>query len=297
MIKAFFKSLTGDKQLLRASWRLFCTAVGCISSIYAFSTLLKEVGITEKLEPWVKEHIWLIIIIGTVIALFIQREKLTRIHKVECSDLQIEICVRDIFLIEADSYVIPTNTFFRTKMDGEYISPRSVQGRFQKKYFKDNNSALDKLIDESLKEQEIIGVDSKDRFGNVKQYPIGTVAKIDHKGKHFYFVAISDINEYGKPIAQEMRNIDNALDGLLSAVKSFGHCDILCTPLIGTGRAAIKEATIERVFQRTVDKFIENEGKISKKLIICINPNDYTEDRAHISKLEKYLEYHCEFSE
>jgi len=180
-------------------------------------------------------------------------------------------------------------------MEGEYISSKSVQGRFQEKFFKSNPEELDLLISESIKEQEIEGINSRDRFGDVKRYPVGTVAKIDHNKKHYYFVAINDVNEFGKPIGQAKTNIDTALCGLMQAVKRFGHCDSICTPLIGTGRAAIKDATIEKVFQITVNSFVESQEKIAQKVIICINPKDYVEDRADISRLNKYLANKCEF--
>lgn len=295
MFKAIWKSLTGNKETVKAIWKLFYTSVGYISSIYAFATLLEELGITDKLVMLVKAHIWIVISIGICAAVVQQRERLTYSHKVLHSDMQVEICVRDIFWIKADSYVIPTNTFFRTKMDGEYISPRSVQGRFQQKYYKDGMGELDTLISKSLRDQGVDGTTEKDQFGEVQRYPIGTVAKVDKKRKHYYFVAINDVNEYGKPINQEDSNVDIALDGLLKYICKFGHCDDLCLPLIGTGKAAIKEATIEKVFQRTVNKFIDSDEKISRKLIVCINPKDYVEERAELSKMEKYLNYRCEF--
>ena len=295
MIKAVFKSLTGEKENVKAIWKLLYTMVGFVSSIYAFSVLLKEVEITDVVEAWVRAHIYIVILVSAIAAIVCRRERLRRSYKVSGSDLQIAFCVNDLFNITADSYVIPTNTFFRTKMEGEYISSKSVQGRFQEKFFKNNHEELDKLISESLKNQKIEGIDSCDRFGDVKKYPVGTVAKIDHKRKHYYFVAISDVNEFGKPIGQAKSNIDMALHGLMQAVKSFGHCDSICTPLIGTGRAAIKDATIEKVFQITVNCFVESQEKTSQKVIICINPKDYVEDRADISRLNKYLAYKCEF--
>lgn len=295
MINAFCKSLTGEKALVKALWKLFYTTVGIVSSIYAFSSFLREVGITDKLELFVKSKIWWIVILSTCISFFIHREKLSYSCRVESSDLQIEICVRDIFFIRADSYVIPTNTFFCTKMDNDYISSKSVQGRFQNKYFKNKNQDLNNAIVKSLKEQGFKGFDNENNSCDDRRYPVGTVAKVDLKGKHYYFVSISDVNEFGKPINQHITNIDKALDGLTEAIDCFGYCDDLCIPLMGTGKAAIKEASIEAVFRKTVDIFVNNPKKVSRKLIICINPKDYTDGRADISRLKKYLEYRCEF--
>ena len=82
---------------------------------------------------------------------------------------------------------------------------------------------LDKLIATRLEHQGVIGIASSDILGPVKQYPVGTVAKVDVRGKHFYFVAINDVNKYGKPINQTYHNVDIALKGLLNAILLFGH--------------------------------------------------------------------------
>ena len=90
--------------------------------------------------------------------------------KVKDDDLQVEVEVNDLFSIKASSYVIPTNTYFRTIMEAEYVSPNSVQGAFQLKYFAKNMNELDKLIATSLEQQGVIGEDSSDIHGAVKQY-------------------------------------------------------------------------------------------------------------------------------
>ena len=115
--------------------------------------------------------------------------------------------VSDLFCINASSYVIPTNTFFRTVMEGEYISPQSVQGAFQLKYFNEKTDELDNLIAASLEQQGIVYEESSDIHGTVKKYPIGTVAKVDHKSRHYYFVAINDVNRNGKPENQGYANL------------------------------------------------------------------------------------------
>ena len=180
-------------------------------------------------------------------------------------------------------------------MDNEYVSPRSVQGRFQLKYFKGKIHDLDKLISESLNSQEIKGVPASDVFGSITKYPIGTVAKIDHKGKHFYFVAINDVNKYGKPIGQSIENVSIALTAVADAIKKMGHYDDLCIPLLGSGRAAIQEATKENVFQQIVDFFIQSDEKLASKLIISLNPKDYLDEKIDLDRMKKYLDYRCEF--
>lgn len=295
-IRLLFKSATGEMNTVNAVWKLIYTTIGYVSSFFSSTVLLKELAGYDKLEILVKDYWQLVVVIGLLIACIHNRKKINCCKKVSNCDMQIAISVKDIFSNRAaNSFIIPTNTFFRTKMDGEYISPNSVQGRFQLKYFKKNINDLDGLIYESLRKQGCKGETASDCFGSTMKYPIGTVAKIDYKKKHFYFVAINDVNEYGKPVGQSLENVNIALTAVTDAIKRMGHCDILCIPLLGSGRAAIQEATKENVFQRTVDCFIQSNDKLVSKLIISVNPQDYLDGKIDLTRMEKYLDYKCEF--
>lgn len=295
MLKALWKSITGEKNTIIAIWKIVYTAVGCTSSVFTFSVLLDDLANYDKLKTVFQNHWVLLIVLGIILAFIINREKLSCSGSRDNDDLIITVKISNLFYASATSYVIPTNSFFRTNMEEEYISPNSVQGAFQNKYFKNNLEALNKKIMNNLAEQGAIGVDSHDKFGNVKKYPLGTVAKVDHKNKHFYFVAINDVNEYGKPINQNFSNVDKAFSGLFDAINKFGHYDDLAMPLIGTGKAAIKEATIDKVVQETIDRFLNTSDKISRNLIICLSPKDYTDGKVNMKKVDNYLDYRCKF--
>lgn len=294
-VQVFLKSLTGEKNILLALWRIVLAWGIIISSIFGFLGILKN--LTGHSEPEnLCRHNWILfILVCLIISLLYNRRKTSYKGRPNGDDLQIKVNVKDLFAIKANSYVIPTNTIFRTIMDGEYISPKSVQGAFQLKYFKDNASVLSSLISDSLNQQGIKGEDYSDFHGSAKKYPIGTVAKIDYNGKHFYWVAINDINEYGKPKNQNIQNVSIALNGLLETINTIGHCDDLALPLLGTGRAAIKEATIEKVAETIIDLFLRSSNKISRNITICVNPRDYIEGKAELEKIGKYLEYRCAF--
>ena len=294
-LKVIVFSLTGGKNTIKGMWKLISTTISIMSSIFAFSVLLKDLLGFDKAEMWCK-HYWYCLLLASILAsLIMNRENVSYKGTLEGDDLQIVIEVNDLFHVNASSYVIPTNTFFRTVMEGEYISPRSVQGAFQLKFFKNNREELDQLILDSLLQQGIVGEESKDIYGAVKKYPIGTVAKVDHKGKHYYFVAINDLSMYGKPENQSYQNVDFAFKGLFETIKKLGHCDDLAMPLIGTGKAAIKEATIEKVAKDTVDRFLISQEKITRKLTICINPKDFLDEKVDLKRIGKYLDYRCNF--
>lgn len=123
----------------------------------------------------------------------------------------------------------------------------------------------------------------------------GSYCKRNSEGKHYYFLAINDVNKFGKPENQDYTNVDTALNGLLESINKVGHCDNLAMPLIGTGKAAIREATLENVIEDMIDRFVNSHDKIVQKLIISIRPKDYLDDKVDLKKVKKYMEYKCEF--
>ena len=292
----FFKSLIVGKKSISSIWKIIYVAIGYISFVFTCSVLVKNLTGCNKLETMCQCYWGALVGASFLLSLVHNHERTVYKRKMKDSDLQIEIRVSDIFSVNATSYVIPTNSYFRTIMEGDYVSPESVQGAFQLKYFKDNLQELDNLIQKNLMQQKIEGQKCVDIHGDVMKYPLGTVAKVDYNSKHYYFVAINDVNMYGKPENQGYANIDIAFKGLLDTIKLLGHCDDLAMPLIGTGRAAIRPATIERVIEGTINYFESSEDKIARKLTICIRPKDYLEGRVDMKKIMKYLDYKSEFN-
>lgn len=295
---AWLKSLTSEKKTFSAIFKLLVTSISVISSFFSFSVLLNDWLELSVAEEFCKTYWWILIIFSVFLSFVINREKLNCSGILKNKDLRIDVKVSNLFswYNNANSYVIPTNTFFRTIMKDEYISAKSVQGAFQLKFFKNNINELDQLIEKSLRLQGIIGEECADLYGQVKKYPVGTVAKVDLKGKHYYFVAINDVNQFGKPINQSIENVDVALKGLFHSISEFGYCDVLAMPLIGTGRAAIPEATIERVFKMTTDLYVFSQEIIARKLIICLSPKDYIEGRLDFLFIKKFIDYRCLFN-
>lgn len=292
-MRVFCKSMFSEKETAKAIWKLAYTAIGYISSIFGFSQLINKLMGYELLENLCKQHWLALIVIGILLSLIHNHEKIQYKWTRKSDGQLIELLVNDLFCVPASSYVIPTNSYFHTNMENDYISPMSVQGAFQEKYFRGKkNKELNKMITSSLKDQGLLNEVYEDSQGNTQICPIGTVVKIDHKNKHYYLVAINDINEHGTPINQCYSNIEKALVGLVSAIR---HHDDLAMPLVGTGRAAISGASIEKVAEDIVDKFLEPANSVCRKLTICINPKDYIDGKVDLKKIAKYIEFKCEF--
>lgn len=243
---------------------------------------------------WMHDYVVLILLACIVISFWKNKAQLSYEYFLKGTDVKINLKVTDVLTAKA-AIVIPTNTTFDTKMEDEFISISSVQGQFQKKYFDNNLGALDSLIEKGLEGytyEKIDRIHSKD-----KKYPLGTVSKVTYDGKHYYFVAIADINEYGKTVNTKFENVQIALEGLWSQLESRGHIENLAIPLLGTGRAGIKDASRRKVIQEIIFSFVASakERKITENLQICIHPLDLEHKDLELEKLNEYLHYMCEY--
>ena len=125
-MRVLLKSVIGEINTPKAIWKLVYTAIGYISFFFSSAVLLNDLTGCDKLEILEKEHWPVVIIVGMFVSCAHSQKKINYCRKVSNGDMQIAISVRDIFgNRDATSYIIPTNTFFRTKMDGDYISPVS----------------------------------------------------------------------------------------------------------------------------------------------------------------------------
>ena len=272
-----------------------------------FQTFTEELGIilllaegesifftSKYIYNGLHEWAWLVIIVCLIIAMGTNWEKLEYHSFLADTDEKIEIHVMNI--LDADAaIVIPTNTTFDTKMEGEFISIGSVQGQFQEKYFKNNLEELDRLLEEGLKNYIYEEIDKTN--GKNHRYPLGTVSKVTYVGKHFYFVAIANINEYGKPINPKSENIQMALQGVWKCLENKGHIENLAIPIIGTGKAGIKNISRNFVIKEIVSSFVESASKrkIADNLLICVHPRDLAHKDLNLQDISEYLKFMCKY--
>jgi len=128
---------------------------GIYSSIWAVTKVISETtGVACFEVMFESKHLMIAFVIFLYV---IVSHRLDKSYSVLVSnnDLKVGLQVKKIEKIEADSYVIPTNTYFRTSTESDYISLQSVQGAIQEKIFKGKISVLDQLIRNSLDSQGI----------------------------------------------------------------------------------------------------------------------------------------------
>ena len=219
--------------------------------------------------------------------------------KYECfigdGDRKITLCVCDIFH-QKGALIIPTNTTFDTSMDDEFISVASVQGQYHEKYYRHATKNLDNEISYGLNSIPHILVNDG-RITKTKRYPIGTISKISRGIQHDYFLAIADVNKYGKPENVSYQNITSALVALWNRLNEIGHLENIRIPVIGTGKAGLPNASRDQIIQEIIFTFIvaAREMNVTENLIICIHPSDFANKNLHWDDLCDYLHYTCKY--
>ena len=161
------------------------------------------------------------------------RDMLSVSHRLDETDISIEIRVDDIFSLTG-AFIISTNTTFDTDMSKGLISEESLQGQFTKKYY-DGEEYLDLDLGNVLKDQECIVDENKPK--KQKRYAIGTVVKVFPKKQLVYLVAIADLNQHGVA-SSSLDNVRESLRKLWSYIANQGGFDRLVMPILGTGRAS-----------------------------------------------------------
>ena len=271
--------------------------VNFLSILGAFLTIAECVHWmfnSDIVYNWFHDYVVLILIVSSVTSFWHNRVGLKYEYFINGTDVKITIQVGDV-LANNSAVIIPTNTTFDTIMEDEFISINSVQGQFQKKYFENNLIQLDELLEKGVYGIEYESIERQ--LTKCKRYPIGTASKITVDGKHFYFIAIADVNEYGKTINTKFENVQIALEGIWSQLESKGHIENLAIPLLGTGKAGIKDVTREKVIKEIVFSFVASskERKITENLIINIHPSDLEHKDLNLKELDEYLKYMCKF--
>ncbi len=212
-------------------------------------------------------------------------------------DTRITLSVCDIFS-QKGALVIPTNTTFDTTMDDEFISIHSVQGQYQEKFFHNALSRLDNELSQALRDYSYELVQDG-RHTNRKKYPIGSVCKISRGSEHDYFLAVVDINKYGKPENVTLDNITCSLFSFWQQINKIGHLESIRIPIIGTGRAGLKNASRDQIIQKIIFSFVATarEMKVTESLTICIHPSDFANKNIHWNEICDYLRCICKFQD
>ena len=196
--------------------KYFSTFFALFGGYFTLSEILETVFNSRFLIELFRHHWIAATICAFVITLWLHKEKSECAAHLENSDRIISLKLSNILDLKDTAIVVPTNTTFDTIMVDDFISPKSIQGQFQKKFYGSDFSRLDEQLKDSLDKYYSNNYTVlQDRTNtNINRYAIGTVARITKKGQHFYFLAVADINRSGKTENVTMQNLIRALNGL-----------------------------------------------------------------------------------
>ena len=266
----------------RNAWRKIFSIVG---ALYLFIELLDTFKIYEK-SKYNRYELPFVVLVAIVWAVVTRRPVGRVRYKIPKKDLSFEVRVGDIFDANGE-IVVSSNTTFDTDMSGGLIAHNSMQGQFALRFFKGNTLEIDRQIEESLKGQSSSVVE--DKPGKHKKYPVGTVARVFANGQNFYFVAMSDINEYGTA-QSSVAYIDIALEKLWTYMAERGELGDVVVPLMGTGRGRVelpRKKMVERIAQSFANA--SRDKRFSNKLVIVVYPGDVERFGINLFEVRDYL--------
>lgn len=248
--------------------------------------------LNADIQNQIKNYCYLGLIVAVLFGLWINRPKLSIVQQIPRRDVNIELCVADMFSLKG-SYIIGTNTTFDTKIGDDLISETSVQGQFTKKFYSDYK-VLQNALNEKLVEYPFNTVNFK-KAGNLKSYEMGTVVKILNDGFDAYFVAMAVLNEHGVA-KSSLDDIKNSLAKLWEFISTHGGTDPIIIPIFGSKYGRLTEKRDE-ILDEIVKSFINacSTNKFTDKLIIAIHPDDYVKWNLDLNELMIILEYHCKY--
>lgn len=285
---------------LEAWLRALFSARAAAAVLSAFGALWLVVEITAfffqstAVPQWLRDHWWIFAIIGGATAIMRCRPHTAVAQKLNGRDVTVEIAIGDVFSFDG-ALIVGSNTTFDTRVAPTLIAESSVQGAFTRRYFADETK-LDVEIAAGLeagKAQHLPGT----RQGKSARYPIGTVVRINPKGRTAYFVAIADINEHG--VAEgSFERLRISLAELWVYVGSRGLKERLVMPVLGTGFSRLPQ-TREQVVREIVKSFVAacSERVFADRLTIVISPKDVVEHKISIDELGAFLGHVCFYTE
>lgn len=160
-----------DKEL----WRKALTPPGAIFGIVTTILTFVELGSSCKLALF---GLLIVLCVGWVISYFIRTLLLKEIT-LEIDGSEIIVKPGDIFSFPKEVFkTIAFNEYFDTKVDGEIISKKTLNGKYLEKYHEDTTH-LDKSIeaDQRLKSEIIEENVLRPLGGKPTRYRLGTVYK------------------------------------------------------------------------------------------------------------------------
>ncbi len=272
--------------------RIFTTFLSFFGVIWLFFETANHFGVKWALPSTNISQYFIGLIAIFVLSIILTLPKLRHSCQIHGKDISVELTI-DNFFNQSGDLIIATNTTFDTTENDGFIRLKSIQGQLANKFY-DKIEHLDHELENSLNQEEPIEILNRTKSKN-KRYSIGTVAKLEHEKCRSYWLALSDVNEHGKPTTK-FENLQEALGKLWLYIHTKGQLENLVIPILGSGLSGLNE-TREKIVKEIVFSFVAfaSETKIAEKLTIVIHPDDFLAQQINFNELSQFLEYTCHF--
>ena len=153
------------------------------------------------------------------------------------SDSLFEIQFGDVF--DGDGVVvIPVNEYFDGEL-GDHVSRHSLHGQFIWNVLGGHSKTFFDLTGGALAEVDTEEVGVARSSGQRDRYAIGTVARVDIKGRCFLLAALSHTDLASLKANATVQDLWVCLAGVWSAVRQYSGGEPVRIPLIGSGLSGI----------------------------------------------------------
>lgn len=196
------------------------------------------------------------------------RNSLTR--KLPVSDTKIVIGVGNL-LEQQGNIIIGSNDVFDTEL-GEVISPSSIQGQFQLKFFP-QREVLDQAVSQALA-GIIPKPDGQKARGKNDRYPIGTVAMVEARGSRYFLVAYCRMRNDLR-VESDICKLSASLNECWESIRVRGQHEPIHMAIVGSSLARIGLSRA-LLLQFIVLSFLDAERKesLTRQLSIHIHEKD-----------------------
>jgi hypothetical protein len=219
------------------------------------------------------------------IAVLFSGQPYTISRKLSASDTTIVIKIGDL-LAQKGNVIIGVADTFDTSI-GELISPNSIQGQFQSRYFPDQKR-LDAALRNELKDVDPAERDSSKKTGKQIRYPIGTCAVLEANSNRCFLLAYTRMLPELRTDA-DICMIAGALDKCWQTVRNRGQNLPVHIGIVGS-RFARVGLSRTLLIQFIVLSFIDAERKKHVTPSLTIQVHDADSEEVNFADLRTWLQ-------
>ncbi len=208
----------------------------------------------------------------------------TRISgKLAISDTTVAIEVGDL-LDQKGNIIIGVPDTFDTEL-GDIISPKSLQGQWQQRFFADRAS-LDALIERELSNVKC-KLDRSKISGKNQRYPNGTTIALTRGDRRYFLVAYTRMRPDLR-VESDICMLANALNDCWKVIRTRGANEPIHMGVIGSGLARIglsRSLLIQFIVLSFLDA--QKSGSLTRSLTIHVPESD--SEHVHLAEMQDWL--------